>query len=218
MRLIASRRRRNRQCNAATPWVVFINTSWDGLLQDNAQRSRRSGQPSSSPSAFSTHVGVMVPARNRFSPETSYLRRAHSHGRHQKLLSACTSSANLDTDSSLAQPRIRVCGIRIFWLEESVKNVLHCDPTGGHRCYFHFVVASGAMAQGPAPETAPPLFPGGGLLSYNSIFTTRGPMQGLSGIIPPTARPTFAHEGDFNFTWGFHHDFDLTILVPDSHE
>ena len=26
----------------------------------------------------------------------------------------------------------------------------------------------------PAPETAPPLFPGGGLISYNSIFTTRG--------------------------------------------
>jgi len=28
--------------------------------------------------------------------------------------------------------------------------------------------------QGSAPETAPPLFPGGGLISYNSIFTTRG--------------------------------------------
>jgi hypothetical protein len=71
-----------------------------------------------------------------------------------------------------------------------------------------------ASAQGPAPETAPPLFPGGGLVSYNSIFTTRGLTQGLSGNIPVTARPTFAHEGDFNFTWGFHHDFDLTILVP----
>jgi len=31
-----------------------------------------------------------------------------------------------------------------------------------------------ARAQGPAPETAPPLFPGGGLVSYNSIFATRG--------------------------------------------
>jgi len=39
-------------------------------------------------------------------------------------------------------------------------------------------------------------------------------MQGPSGFISPTARPTFEHEGDFNFTWGFHHDFDLTILVP----
>lgn len=34
------------------------------------------------------------------------------------------------------------------------------------------------------------------------------------GTIPTTARPTFVHEGDFNFTWGFYRDFDLTILVP----
>jgi hypothetical protein len=71
-----------------------------------------------------------------------------------------------------------------------------------------------ANAQGPAPETAPPLFPGGGLISYNSIFTTRGPMPAISRGIPGTARPTFSHEGDFNFTWGFRHDFDLTVLVP----
>jgi hypothetical protein len=77
-----------------------------------------------------------------------------------------------------------------------------------------FLLIARARAQGSAPETAPPLFPGGGLLSYNSIFTTRGPMQGPSRNIPVTARPTFEHEGDFNFTWGFHHDFDLTILVP----
>jgi hypothetical protein len=69
-------------------------------------------------------------------------------------------------------------------------------------------------AQGPAPETAPPLFPGGGLISYNSIFTTHGLMPESSGSIPPTARPTFSHEGDFNFTWGFYRNFDLTILVP----
>jgi hypothetical protein len=74
--------------------------------------------------------------------------------------------------------------------------------------------ASRAGAQGPAPETAPPLFPGGGLVSYNSIFTTRGPMPGASGSIPVTAFPTFSHEGDINFTWGFHRDWDLTVLVP----
>lgn len=74
--------------------------------------------------------------------------------------------------------------------------------------------ASVAMAQGPAPETAPPLFPGGGLISYNSIFTTREPMQGMSGGIPATALPTFSHEGDFNFTWGFYRNFDLAVLVP----
>jgi len=74
--------------------------------------------------------------------------------------------------------------------------------------------ASRAGAQGPAPETAPPLFPGGGLVSYNSIFTTRGPMPSAPGNIPVTAFPTFSHEGDINFTWGFHRDWDLTVLVP----
>lgn len=71
-----------------------------------------------------------------------------------------------------------------------------------------------ASAQGPAPETAPPLFPGGGLISYNSIFTTRGLLPESSSGVPLTARPTFSHEGDFNFTWGFYRNFDLTILVP----
>jgi hypothetical protein len=74
--------------------------------------------------------------------------------------------------------------------------------------------ASGAGAQGPAPETAPPLFPSGGLISYNSIFTTRSPVSGISGGVPVTAFPTFSHEADVNFTWGFHRDFDLTVLVP----
>ena len=74
--------------------------------------------------------------------------------------------------------------------------------------------ASPVRAQGPAPETAPPLFPGGALISYNSIFTTRGLMAAPSDVIPATARPTFSHEGDFNFTWGFHRNFDLTVLVP----
>ena len=69
-------------------------------------------------------------------------------------------------------------------------------------------------AQSPAPETAPPLFLGGGLVSYNSIFTTRSRMPGISSGIPVTAFPTFSHEGDFNFTWGFYRNFDLTVLVP----
>ena len=73
---------------------------------------------------------------------------------------------------------------------------------------------STARGQGAAPETAPPLFPSGGLVSYNSVFTTRGLMPQLAGGIPATARPTFAHEGAFNFTWGFYRNFDLTILVP----
>jgi hypothetical protein len=42
------------------------------------------------------------------------------------------------------------------------------------------IAVSTARAQGPAPETAPPLFPGGGLICFDSTFTTRGLMpQGL---------------------------------------
>jgi hypothetical protein len=76
------------------------------------------------------------------------------------------------------------------------------------------VCAATAFGQGASPETAPPLFPGGGLASYNSVFTTRDFMPGAPSGIPVTARPTFSHEGDFNFTWGFYRDFDLTVLVP----
>ena len=76
------------------------------------------------------------------------------------------------------------------------------------------VCAAQVHGQGAAPETAPPLFPGGGLVSYSSVFTTRGLVPGMSQGIPATARPTFSHQGDFNFTWGFYRDFDLTVLVP----
>lgn len=71
-----------------------------------------------------------------------------------------------------------------------------------------------ARAQGPAPETAAPLFPGGALVSYNSIFTTRGPVGGALDDISATSRPTFSHQGDFTFTWGFFRNFDLTVTVP----
>jgi hypothetical protein len=79
---------------------------------------------------------------------------------------------------------------------------------------FLSILAPIATAQGPAPETAPPLFPGGGLISYNSIFTKRGLIAVPSGNLPLTARPTFSHEGDFDFTWGVRRDFDLVVLVP----
>ncbi len=74
--------------------------------------------------------------------------------------------------------------------------------------------ASTARAQGPAPETAPPLFPGGGLISYNPTFTTRGSAPRLTGNVPATARPTFSDDGDWNFTWGFYKNFDLTLILP----
>jgi hypothetical protein len=73
--------------------------------------------------------------------------------------------------------------------------------------------ASRAAAQGPAPESAPPLFPGGALISYNTVLTTR-PMFAAGGAIPASARPTFSRQEVLNFTWGFHPNFDLTVLLP----
>ena len=66
----------------------------------------------------------------------------------------------------------------------------------------------------PRPKRHRRCFPVADSISYNSIFTTRGLTPESSANIPATARPTFAHEGDFNFTWGFYRNFDLTILVP----
>lgn len=74
-----------------------------------------------------------------------------------------------------------------------------------------FLATLQVEGQGPSPETAPPLFPGGALVSYNSIFETRPAPQ---PAVAPTSLPTFSHEGDFNFTWGFHQNFDLTLLLP----
>lgn len=80
--------------------------------------------------------------------------------------------------------------------------------------FVSLLCARSTTGQGAAPETAPPLFPGGELVSFTSNFTTRRLTSGSSGSIPLTARPTFSYEGEFNFTWGFYRDFDLTILVP----
>lgn len=70
-----------------------------------------------------------------------------------------------------------------------------------------------AEAQGPAPETAPPIFPRGALLSYGSDFFTRDLSPG-NGDLSPTSQPTFSYHGNFVFTWGFYPNFDLTINVP----
>jgi hypothetical protein len=45
-------------------------------------------------------------------------------------------------------------------------------------------------------------------------MTTRELISSPPGTIPLTSRPTFSHEGDFNFTWGFHRNFDLTAIIP----
>lgn len=75
-----------------------------------------------------------------------------------------------------------------------------------------FCVAT-AWGQGPAPESAPTLFPGGVLLSYNSVLTRRGPVPNAESI-PMSARPLFSHEGDFIFKWGFRRNFDVSLVLP----
>lgn len=95
-----------------------------------------------------------------------------------------------------------------------LRKVLLC----GSGCAALFAVlaacAPTAAGQGASPETAATLFPGGALVSYNSVLTTRSVFTAPTGNMPSTARPTFSHEGLFNFTWGFHRDFALTVLVP----
>lgn len=73
---------------------------------------------------------------------------------------------------------------------------------------------STTIGQGAAPETAPSLFPGGGLVSYSSNFTSRGRSAASAGGIPQTGRPTLSYQGELNFTWGFYRDFDFTVLLP----
>ena len=70
-----------------------------------------------------------------------------------------------------------------------------------------------ADAQGPAPETAPPLFPKGALISYGSDFLSRD-LPDEQDQLSPTSQPTLSYHGNFVFTWGFYPNFDLTFSVP----
>jgi hypothetical protein len=80
-------------------------------------------------------------------------------------------------------------------------------------CIFFIILLATAEAQGPSPETAPPLFPKGALFSYSSDFLTREP-PGTGDASALTSHPTFSHHGNFTFTWGFYPNFDLTITIP----
>jgi hypothetical protein len=72
-----------------------------------------------------------------------------------------------------------------------------------------FCLQCALFAQTPAPETAPPLFPKGALISYGSNFFSRNGDQ-----LSATSEPTFSHHGNFVFTWGFYPNFDLTVTAP----
>ena len=55
------------------------------------------------------------------------------------------------------------------------------------------------LMQGATPETAAPIFPGGGYISYNSVIGARD------------SRP---HEGIFAFAAGLRRDLELSIALP----
>jgi outer membrane putative beta-barrel porin/alpha-amylase len=81
----------------------------------------------------------------------------------------------------------------------------------GFRPSFCFALRPPA-GKAPLPKRLRHCFPAADSSLTTPSFTTRAP--GIAGGIPATARPTFSHEGGFNFTWGFRHDFDLTLIVP----
>jgi len=78
---------------------------------------------------------------------------------------------------------------------------------------MQIVLVCTVEAQGPAPETAPPIFPKGALFSYASDFYSRDLPAG-SDQLSRTSHPTFSHHGNFVFAWGFYPNFDLRVSVP----
>src|SRR4051812_5580935 len=63
---------------------------------------------------------------------------------------------------------------------------------------MHGLLILWLMAQGPSPETAPPIFPGGAYISYNSVINARD------------SRP---HEGIINFSAGVRRDLQLSLQL-----
>jgi hypothetical protein len=74
------------------------------------------------------------------------------------------------------------------------------------------LAAKPANAQGPSPETASTLFPGGAYVAYESIFLTR---KAPAAATPAASlRATFEHDARLFFTWGFRRDFELAAVLP----
>ena len=64
-------------------------------------------------------------------------------------------------------------------------------------------------AQAPSPEDGATLFPGGALVSYNSVFTSRRAAASGAALYP-----TFGHDGLFTFSWGVRRDVQVTAQLP----
>ena len=203
--------------------LLVAGSSWSGLLQDHASDARAFCAALVCDTAFRTHLS-MVAVLTTFdeSHERRFIRVQHRGAfprSAHRLLSGSPPSSHLVSPPVGSRLKAFVCsGIGVL-AGGRICEITTVNPSSSEECAWS-CFSSRLLAhrlrerQGSAPETAPPLFPGGGLISYNSIFTTRGLMPESAGSIPPTARPTFSHEGDFNFTWGFYRNFDLTILVP----
>jgi hypothetical protein len=75
--------------------------------------------------------------------------------------------------------------------------------------------ASWGFAQGPTPETANTIFPGGGLVSYGAdfIFRKAPAPTSITGGIPPTVSPTLEAMQPFVFSWGIRRDLELTAMT-----
>ncbi len=76
-------------------------------------------------------------------------------------------------------------------------------------------LATPAGAQGPSPEAAPTLFPGGAYISYNSVIESRELVPGrVISPASPTARPTFTHQGIVRLGWGVRRDLQFIAEIP----
>src|SRR5260370_26792367 len=211
-----------RRCNAAIPCTAHRTAT--GIARNAARPCRPCLRP-----LYRRHQRTLRPfhlfsslccqglvRRKSWIPHRRLLRPIGTHRLSPKQRHPCLFAFN-QPSSRLAASRAGVPRHITFCWKEKIMGFRNARGRGRPRALglvLLSVFASTAGAQGPAPETAPPLFPGGDLISYNSVFTTPGPISSLSAYIPFTTRPTFSREGDFNFTWAFHRDFDLTVLVP----
>ena len=200
--------------------LLVAGSSWSGLLQDHACDALAVCAKSvCSRSGFLARCNGCAASVGRIAGQdvANPLHRSSVPRTALQRLTDYNASQNLVRSPVFSQLHGMVClgviltGARIVEFRRKIP--LQCG-TCVWLALALLICAPAVFGQGAAPETAPPLFPGGGLVSYNSIFTTRGLLSGPVNEIPSTARPTFSHEGDFNFTWGFYRNLDLTVLLP----
>jgi hypothetical protein len=73
-----------------------------------------------------------------------------------------------------------------------------------------FISAPPSAAQGPSPESAAPIFPGGGLISFAPAIE----MRSASTTSPTVVQPTVVRELPLTFAWGVRRDFQITVIAP----